>query len=100
MSCEADCYCLLGTTYGTTAAKSEGTLYRIKALTPVWEGRRLKTDALTSASGMVDLGPDRKIHKDPLNFLRNLKVGPHCAANGKQVAQNQMSMLAAFVLLR
>ncbi len=53
-------------------------LYKIEALAPARGGRQVKIEALVSASGMVDLGPEPKIRRNHSNFPLHFKVGPRC----------------------
>ncbi len=62
----------------TTAAKSKGVLYKIEAHTPArgGGGRKVKIEALISASGRIDLGPEPKIQRDLRSFRQTLTLAP------------------------
>jgi hypothetical protein len=65
-------------TRDTAAAKSEVAPYIIEALTWARGGQTIKIEVLSSASGMVDVGPEPKVQRTPSNSQRNLKIGPRC----------------------
>ncbi len=62
----------------TAAAKSQGDLCHIQALTPFLGGRQVKIEAFTSVSGRVDVSPESKTNGTLRHFPGNLNVGPRC----------------------